>query len=151
MPVFCGGVTQASGAEELKGTTFPPSAAPNAIFAFQRNYPNHEWEPIATLAPKFGVTRLIHVEIDSFTKHPDNVPELYRGELSARIQVVEVTGNTGKVAYDGVVTGIFPDDANTAGTPNLNNQATYVGTINNFTGKVMLKFIKHDEQVERGG
>jgi hypothetical protein len=141
-------ITQKNGVDELKGTTFPAKAAPNAIFAFQRNFPKHEWEPITTLAPKFGVTRLIHIEIDSFTLHPDNVPELFRGELSARVQVVEVTGNVGKVAYEESLTASFPPGSNTMGTPNLTTQTTYLGTVSAFASAVVQRFVTHEQQTE---
>lgn len=136
--------TQANKAEELAGTQFPRNAAPDAVFAFQRNYPQLEWEPVATVAPKLGVSRVIHVEVDAFTLHPDNVPELYRGELAARVQVVEVTGGTGKVAFDDRVTAVFPDDKNQAGTPNLDARATYRGTIDAFATAVLQRFVAYE-------
>jgi hypothetical protein len=138
--------TQANKVEELKGTEFPRTAGPDAIFAFQRNYPQYEWEPVATIAPKFGVTRVIHIEVSSFTLHPDNVPELFRGEMIGRVQVVEVAGGTGKVAFNDSITATFPPNSNAAGTPNLDAQTTYRGAIEAFTTAVVERFVTHEEQ-----
>lgn len=138
--------TQKNGVKELIGTTFPRSAAPDAIYAFQRNYPQLEWEPIANVAPKFGVTRLIYVEVESFSLHPNNVPELYRGELTARVQVMEVSGNTAKSAYKDRLTASFPADANSPGVLNANSRDIYLRTIDAFSASLVGRFVTHDAE-----
>jgi hypothetical protein len=137
-------VTQNNKADELKGTTFPRNAAPDAIYAFQRNYPQLEWEPINNVAPKLGVTRLIYVEVDGLSLHPNNVPELFRGDITARVQVIEVTGNTAKSAYDERISATDARDPNSPGRLNAGSQATYLQTIDAFSAEVIKRFVSYD-------
>ncbi len=135
---------QTNKAEELLGTQFPVAASPNAIFAFQSNYPEYEVEPVAKVAPKLGVSRLIYIEIEAFSLNPGDVLELFRGDVSARVTVVEVTGGIGKVVFSDAVTAVFPEDVGPDGTPNLNRAVTYRGTIDALGTAVVQKFVAYE-------
>jgi hypothetical protein len=136
--------SQAMKAEELLNTRFPREAAPDAIYAFQRNYPQMEWEPIANVAPKFNVTRLVYVEVDSLTLHPNNVAELYRGNISGRVQVIEVTNGVAKSAYSNRVSATFPEDPNSPGVLNANSREIYNRTLDVFSARILEYFIAHE-------
>ncbi|MDB5295842.1 MAG: hypothetical protein JWO31_1825 [Phycisphaerales bacterium] len=131
-------------ADELKGTQFPATANPQAVFAFQRNYPDLEAEPVVNVAPKLGVSRLIYLEVDSFTLNPTDVLELFRGEVVGRVKVVEVTNGVGKVVYDDQVSATFPEKGPEQGTPNLNRATTYRGAISAFGTAVVQKFVAYE-------
>jgi hypothetical protein len=135
---------QRMNAEELRETKFPREAAPDAIYAFQRNYPQMEWEPIANVAPKFNVTRLVYVEVDSLTLHPNNVAELYRGNISGRVQVIEVTAGKAKSVYSNRISATFPEDANSPGVLNANSREIYNHTLDSFSTKILEYFIAHE-------
>lgn len=132
---------------EVKGTQYPRASAPDAVFTFQRNYPQYEWEPVTTVAPMLGVTRVIHIEIDQFTLHADNVLELYRGQMSGRLKVVEVTdGNpkTAKVAFeDRIVSGQEAKEVRT-GSGAGDARSTYVSTLNAFAGEAIGRLVTHE-------
>ncbi|HEX8912403.1 MAG TPA: hypothetical protein VF796_08580 [Humisphaera sp.] len=136
-------------AEELAGTTFPDKSSPLNVFTYQKMYPQVDYEPITQLAPRFEVSRLIYVEIESFTLNPADVVELFRGELTARVRVIEVTGTgpgaTAKVAFDDKVTAKFPEKAPDAGTPNLDRRTTYLGTVGRFTTETLKRFVAYEQ------
>jgi hypothetical protein len=137
-------MTKADNVDEVKGTKYPKTSTPAAVFQFQRNYPEYEWEPVTKVAPWLKASRVIHIEISGFTLHADNVPELFKGEMSARVQVAEVTGDTAKVAFEDRVSAVFPDPSRSqVGTLDLGPDATYRGTINAFVVEVVKRFVKH--------
>ena len=132
--------------EELKGVQFPADKSPEAIYAFEQNYPELMYEPIATTAPKLGLGRLIYVEVESFQTHPESVPELYRGAIVARLQVIEVTGATAKVGYETRVQVNYPKKSPEEGMPAIGEAKTYQGTLEAFTTAVLEKFVAHEEE-----
>jgi hypothetical protein len=131
--------------EELKGVQFPPDKTPEAIYAFEQNYPELMYEPITNTAPRIGVGRLIYIEIESFQTHPESVPELYRGVIAARLQVIEVTGGKAKVGYETRIQATYPKQSPEEGMPALGDAKTYQGTLDEFTTAVLEKFVTHDE------
>ena len=135
---------QANKAEELQGTQFPAAASPQAVFAFQRNYPQYDVEPVTNVAPRLGVSRLVFVEIDSFALNPADVLELFRGEVVGRVKVVEVTNGTAKVAFTDQVSALFPEKGPEHGTPNLNRATTYRGSVDAFGTAVVQKFVAYE-------
>ena len=131
---------------ELKGVRFLPDKSPEAMYAFQQNYPELMFEPATTIAPRLGVSRLIYVEVESFQTHPESVPELYRGMISARLQVVEVTDGKAKVGYEERMQSSYPKQSPEEGMPALGESKTYQGTLEAFTSAVLEKFVTHDEE-----
>ncbi len=101
--------SQVRKAEELVGATFPRNRDPDAMYAFQMNHPELAAEPIAEIAPRFGVTRLIYIEVSNFDLHSGAVLDLYRGSLSATVTVVEVANGKGKVAFNATVDASYPE------------------------------------------
>jgi hypothetical protein len=136
----------ASAGEELKGVQFPPDKSPEAIYAFEQNYPELMVEPSTTIAPRLGLGRLIYVEVESFQTHPESVPDLFRGRISARIQVVEVNHGTAKVGYETTIESVFPKKSPEEGLPAIGESKTYQGTLDAFTSAVLEKFVTHDEE-----
>ena len=132
--------------EELMGVRFPPDKSPEAMYAFEQNYPELKYEPITTTAPKLGVGRLIYVEVEGFQTHPESVPELFRGMIEARLQVIEVTNGTAKVAYETRVQSTYPRQSPEEGMPAIGEAKTYQGTLDTFTTAVLEKFVTHDEE-----
>jgi hypothetical protein len=96
------------------------------------------------VAPRFGVSRLIYVEIDSFSLNPADVLELFRGEVVGRVRVVEVAGGTARVAFTDQVSATFPEKGPEHGTPNLNRALTYRGAVGAFGTAVVQKFVSYE-------
>jgi len=136
----------ASAGDELKGVRFPPDKSPEAMYAFQQNYPELMYEPVTTIAPRLGVSRLIYVEVEGFQTHPESVPELYRGLISARLQVVEVANGKATVGFETPVQSVFPKQSPEEGLPAIGESKTYQGTLDAFTTAVLEKFVTHDEE-----
>lgn len=132
--------------EELRDTRFPKEAGPDAVLAFQRNYPTLMYEPVTEIAPRLNVGRLIYIEVENLQTHPDAVPELFRGNLAGRLQVVEVNGGRAKVGYETRVQVGFPDKSPEEGLPDLGEAKTYAGTVDKFSTTVLEKFVTHPEE-----
>jgi hypothetical protein len=134
-------------AEELKGTQFPRERGPQAVLAFQHNYPEMMFDPITKIAPKLGVTRVIYIDVEKVETHPEAVPELFRGTIAGRVQVIEVTNGVGKMVYEEHVEVIYPEKLQqaTEGLPDLGEEKTYRGAVELFTSAVLQKFVTHDE------
>jgi hypothetical protein len=135
--------SQARKAEELAGATFPREKGSDAMYAFQMNHPELAAEPIAEIAPRLGVTRLIYIEVASFDLHSGSVIELYRGSLSATVTVVEVANGKGKIAFTTPVDATYPEKSPEEGMPNSTDQQTYIGTVDQFCTNVVKKFVSY--------
>jgi hypothetical protein len=135
-----------AGADEMKGARFPRDKGPDALLAFQRNYPSLMYEPITDVAPRLGVSRLVYIEVDNLQTHPEAVPELFRGNLTARIQVIEVAAGKARSAFESRVQATYPERSPEEGMPNVGEGRTYVGTVDAFTTAVLEKFVAHEER-----
>jgi hypothetical protein len=135
--------SQARKAEEMVGATFPREKGPDAMYAFQMNHPEAAADPIADIAPRFGVTRLIYIEVASFDLHSGAVVDLSRGSLSATVTVVEVSNGKGRVAFTAAVDATYPEKSPEEGMPNLTDQQTYIGTVDQFCTNVVKKFVSY--------
>ena len=135
--------SQARKAEELAGATFPRDKAPDAMYAFQANHPELAADPIAEIAPRFGVTRLIYIEVSTFDLHSGSVIDLWRGSLSATVTVVEVANGKGKITFNTTVDATYPEKSPEEGMPNSSDQQTYIGTVDQFCTNVVKKFVSY--------
>ena len=133
--------------KELKGATFPTK--PAAIVQYQDNHPQYEATPITDLAPRFGASRLIYVEIENLQTRSDASVELYRGSALATVKVIEVPpgGGPGKVAYEeSAISATFPPKAREEGTPDGNDSIIYRGTVDALTTEIVKRFIPYQEE-----
>lgn len=116
-----------AGKDELKNATFPH--APASLVRFQEDHPELERSPIASVAPRLKVDRLIYVEVENFQTRSEQAVELYRGSATASLRVVAVDGAAAKVVYEeggGKVT--FPKSAPAEGIPDAGDAKIYRGT-----------------------
>ncbi len=133
--------------KELTGVTFPNSAA--SVVRFQENHPEYDATPLVDVAPKFGATRVVYVEVEDLqTRSPASV-ELYRGTASATLKVVEVPpgGGPGKIAYEeSGISVVFPPKSREEGTPNGNDFVIYRGTVDALSSEIAKRFVPHAEE-----
>ncbi len=131
--------------KELKGTTFP--VLPRSIIRFQQDNPELEGQAITAVAPKLGVSRLIYVEVENFSTRPDGGVELFRGDASVTLRMVEVSPDgTAKVAYEeNDVTAAWPPDAPREGRPTIGDRRTYVELIRTLGSHIAKRFVPHPE------
>ena len=133
---------QSTNRPELKGATFPHIAA--ALVRFQQDHPELEQSPIASVAPRLGVERLIYVEVENFQTRSDQAVELYRGSATVSVKLLEVQGNTARVAYEESGQPVtFPPTAPAEGVPNVGDARTYRGTLDLLAGAIARKFYAH--------
>ena len=139
--------SQGRGADELKGSKFPRAAAPDAMVRFLYDNPKYATDSIPDIAPRLGVNRLIYLEVEDFSTHPEEVPELYRGNLSALLRVIEVDRDgQAKVAYQDRVQAVWPPNVPEEGRPDLGDRVTYIGTLEAFTTAVVQKFVTYERE-----
>jgi hypothetical protein len=129
-------------AKELKGATFPYSAA--SVARFQRDHPEAEGKPITEVAVQLNVSRLIYLEIEQFQTRSDAAVELFRGTMIGTLRVVEVTNGVGKLAYEeNDVRVDFPKKSVAEGMPDLGDAKTYAATVSLFAKEVVNRFVEH--------
>ena len=105
----------------------------------------------AEAAAQLGVTRLIYLEIEQFQTHPNESPDLARGSLTAKLEVIEVNNGHGKVAYtERDVNVVSPENCPPEGLPNLDDGAIYQGTVEAFTSAVGERFVAHEVDTDEG-
>ena len=131
--------------KELEGTTFP--VTPQSVAKFQMTHPEAASMPIVDVAPIVGVKRLIYVEVTKFQTHSDMAvnTDLYRGQITAEVRVVELANGKAKIAYQDSVTAKYPGNAPTDGVTGLGDSKTYVGTLDAFCTVLAQRFYKHEE------
>jgi hypothetical protein len=133
---------QKSGAKEMKGTTWPVD--PRSIARYQIDHPGIEATPITDVAPKLGVSRLIYIEITSFSTRSETSLQMYRGSATMTLQVIEIEGGHAKVAYEEAnIRAFFPEKGPPEGVLNANDVVIYRGTIIGLAHRVTERLTTH--------
>jgi len=132
-----------AGKAELKGAIFP--VQPASIARYVLDHPNFDVKQVTEIAPKFGVTRLIYVEVEDFgTRAPASV-ELFRGHMNAELKVVEISGDKAFVVYDdNALRTSFPPKVPEDGTPDGDDVRFYAGTIDAMSTEVVHHVVSYE-------
>lgn len=126
---------------ELSGTKF---VSVERIIRFQQAHPETQADPAEQIAPRLPATRLIYIEIQSLSLHPNASVDLSRGQAIANVKVIEVTGSRAKNVYeDDDVTGVYPTEAPPEGLPNLADEQVYRKSVDALTTELGKLFITH--------
>ena len=127
----------------LSGATFP--VLPASIVRYQRDHPELEALTITDIAPKFGVQRLIYVELEELATRSDASVQLFRGIASATVRVIEVAPDgTANTAFEqNSVQTAFPPRAPVEGVPNAGDYKIYVGTIDALATEIVRLFVPY--------
>lgn len=133
-------------AEDMEGTTYPVN--PLSVVRYQRDHPEVDGTPITEVAPKFGVSRLVYVELTQFDTQSADAVALYRGSATANVRVLEIANGQAKVAYsqDNIQVA-FPPKSPPEGTPNGSVEAMYSGTVNELSTTIARLFYKYDSEM----
>jgi hypothetical protein len=132
--------------DEFKGATFP--VQPASIVRYQKDHPGIESAPVTDIAPKLHVTRLIYIEVADFRTRPEASMDLYRGSITAKINVLEVNNGVATIAYTDEISATYPRKAPDSGVANIGDYKTYTNTIDAFTTEVVHKFVPYDKEDE---
>jgi len=130
--------------KDLEGTTFPYPAA--SFVKYQKEHPGLDEMPIADVAPRFGVDRIIYIEVNDFSTRADGAVALYYGQIDLAMKILEVENGKGKsVLNEESIKSHFPDKATKEGVLNSSDRAMYGGTINAVTTDIVTKLIQHPD------
>ena len=135
---------------EQKGKEQGPAATrfvdSRSVVRYQREHPEIDGQPIQQVAPKFGVDRVIYVEIESFQAQSPQTIMLLKGRTSATLRVAEVTGGVdgiGRVAFEemGIVAG-FPPNApeGVVASDRVTVETIYRGTVDALADRIVARF-----------
>ena len=77
------------------------------------------------------MTRVIHIEIQDFATRSDESPDLFKGTASVKLRVIEIAGDSAKVAYEDAITAAFPHGSpiGLMGADNVDDAMIYRETI----------------------
>ncbi len=132
--------------DELEGTTYPVN--PLSIIRYQRDHPEVEATPITQVAPKFGVSRLVYVELTQFTTQSSDAVALYRGSATANLRVIEITDGQATIGYsEDNIQVAFPPKSPPEGPPNGSAQAMYAGTLDQLSTEIARKFYTYESDL----
>ena len=129
---------------EVRDARFPYVAA--SVVRFQEDHPETQQQPVAEVAPRLKVERLIYVEVESLQTRANDAVDLFRGEATASVKVIEVDTATGqtKTAYEeSGISAVFPPTAPPEGLPVGGDATMYRGTIDRLTGLIATRFFSH--------
>jgi hypothetical protein len=127
--------------DELKGTTF---VSIDRILRFQEEHPETQSDPAEQIAPRLPASRLIYIEIQSLSLHPNDSVDLSRGQALADVKVLEVKDGHARSVYENDnVSGVYPPDAPPEGLPNLADEQVYRKSVDALTTELGKLFITH--------
>ena len=128
---------------EEKGTIFP--VQPASIARYMLDHPQFDMKEVTEVAPRFGVTRLIYVEVNDFgTRAPSSV-ELYRGHMETTLKIVEVAGEHARIGFSqNDIKTSFPPKVPEDGTPDGDDVRFYAGTVDAMSTEVVNQLVSHE-------
>ncbi len=141
--------------DELEGATFPVRA--DTMARYQQDHPELEAMPITDLALKFNVDaksdrvdRLIYVEITDFSTRAEASLELYKGNITGSVKVIELKDGKAKVVYNSAddLKATFPKDSPKEGMPDGTDAKIYQGTLDAFTTELSHRFYTYEKDPE---
>lgn len=137
---------QDAGVKELKETKFLPI---NQVLRFQDAHPELQSDSVGQIAVMLPLTRLVYVEVVSFSLHPNDSPDLSKGEVAVNVKVMEVANGKAKAAYENDnVSCVYPPNSPPEGLPNLDDQTVYHKSIDALTTNVAKLFMSYESDAE---
>ncbi len=127
--------------DELQGTTFLDR---QRVLRFQEAHPEFQTDSADQIALKLPATRVIYIEVQSLSLHPNESVDLSRGSVAADVKVIEVNGGQAKTVYDNDnVNCVYPPNSPPEGLPNLADEDVYRKSVDALTTELGKLFITH--------
>src|SRR5450432_644748 len=137
----------AATAPELKNSTWPVQAS--SIVRYQNDHPGIEAAPVTYIAPKLVFSRLIYIEMQSFSTRSEVSLQMFRGNATCALEVVETTNSQSKVAYtDSTVHAFYPPKSAPEGVLNSNDAVIYRGTVDALADQIVNRLVTRDTNGE---
>jgi hypothetical protein len=134
--------------DELKGTTFLDLGR---VLRFQEAHPEYQSDSAEQIALRLPSTRLIYIEVQSLTLHPNDSVDLSRGQAVADVKVVEITGGRTKIGYENDnISAVYPPNAPPEGLPNLADDQVYRKSLDALTTELGKLFVTHPPDEDHG-
>lgn len=132
--------------DNLKGVVLTKA---DKILQFQEDHPELQNASAQEIAPQLNVTRLIYIEIQSLSLHPNRTVDLTRGSVIGDLKVLEVAGDKAQVAYqEDNVNVTYPPHTPPEGTTGLDDDDVYNKAVDAFTTELAKRFITHPAEDE---
>jgi hypothetical protein len=117
---------------------------PLSVVRYQKEHPEEvERVPIAELAPRLGVARVIYVELQSFSLRSPRSVMILQGNTTATLRILEIANGAATVAFEEPnITAQFPRDAPEGVAPSdkYNPRSIYVGAIDLLADRLAARF-----------
>jgi hypothetical protein len=126
--------------EKTSGTRF---INPGSVLRYIREHPDAEGLPAAEIAPKLGVSRLVHIELEEFEAQSPQSILLLKGTGKAVLRVVEVHAGRAKIVFEERDLKVnFPPNAPEGVTQSdkYNVRTIYEGTLIQMADRVAAHF-----------
>jgi hypothetical protein len=116
---------------------------PRSVIKYQREHPEVWEQPIAEVAPKLGVPRVIYIEISEFHIQDPQTPMLLAGVGKANLRVLEVAGGQAHLVFEEHdITAHFPPNApeGVVQSEKVTPRTIYEGTVDVLADKIVARF-----------
>lgn len=142
-------IAQKAGAKDVKDIRVPYPAA--SFVRWQRDHPEVESEPIALIAPRLHVERLVYIELNDLQTRVPNAVALYRGSVDASLKVFACDSDTApaKLLYEERIKATYPKASTDDGRPDSSDDRMYVGVLTRLADAVATRFVEHPEEDEQ--
>jgi hypothetical protein len=139
-----------STAPEVKGVTWPVKSA--SIVRYQDDHPGIEAVPVTDVAPSLGVSRLIYIELENFSTRSDTSYQMFRGNVTATLKVIETQNNKSSIGYqESDIHSFFPPKSAPEGVLDSNDLTIYRGTLDELSDEIVNRLTTHEVYEEMAG
>lgn len=121
---------------------------PGTVVRYQREHPEVWTMPVAEVAPRLGVPRVILVEFEQFQVQRPEAPLLLRGQAKVNIKVLEIADKKAHVVFEesglevrhpkGAPDGVVQSEKH-------NLKTVYEGTVDLLTDKIAARFMSQSK------
>jgi hypothetical protein len=108
---------------------------------------NPDWDSAEEIGAAFGVTYVVHIEINDYTLYETNSSELYRGRSDILLNVWQMDGETGEQIFTYNLESVYPRAVprSTNDTKYSTFKREYVDVLSNDIGKLFYSYYNGDD------
>lgn len=121
---------------------------PGTVVRYQREHPEVWALPVAEVAPRLGVPRVIFIEFEQFQVQRPEAPLLLRGAAKVNLKVLEIADKKARVTFEeSGLEARHPKDApdGVVMSDKYTLRSVYEKTLGELTDKIALRFIPENK------